>query len=126
MCYRFLDSSGAMGSYTNSRWADLTERSNDGSVGMQEITIDSTQWVDTLMAGASQLGIELSSEQALQLNQYALLILTWNRKINLTTITDPVQIAVKHFIDSIAPLAHLSQDGESSIWAPEAGSREFL
>lgn len=79
---------------------------------MQKIAIDSSQWTDMLVAGASQSHVALSSEQARQFNRYARLLLEWNRKINLTTITDPVQIAVKHFIDSVAPLDHLSKEGE--------------
>jgi 16S rRNA (guanine527-N7)-methyltransferase len=31
-------------------------------------------------------------------------LLIWNRKINLTAITRPEDIAVKHFIDAIAPV----------------------
>ena len=79
---------------------------------MQDIGIDTSQWTDMLMSGASQVGVELSWDQAAQFNQFARLLLAWNRKINLTAIVDPIQIAVKHFLDSVAPLSYLSTDGE--------------
>lgn len=74
--------------------------------------IESVQWVDMLMAGASQLNLNLSSDQTSQFQGHAQLLMQWNRKINLTAIADPVGIAVKHFLDSVAPLAHLSLSGE--------------
>ena len=33
---------------------------------------------------------------------HALELIRWNTKINLTAITDPLDVAVKHYIDSIA------------------------
>ncbi len=41
-----------------------------------------------------------------RLNTYARLLVEWNEKMNLTAITDPVGVAVKHFADSltVAPL----------------------
>lgn len=64
------------------------------------------------MDGADQLNLVLSNHQAAQFIAHARLLLAWNQKINLTAITDPVEVAVKHFLDSVAPLAHLSIKGE--------------
>ena len=46
----------------------------------------------------------LSEEQYAQLERYAELLVEWNEKMNLTAITDPEGIAVKHFLDCLAYL----------------------
>ena len=55
---------------------------------------------------AHQYGVEVSGETIEKLDIYARLLVEWNEKMNLTAITDPVGIAVKHFADSLtaAPL----------------------
>ena len=50
---------------------------------------------------ASLLGIELSAEQLLQFERLTQLLLTWNERMNLTAITDPAEIAVKHYLDAL-------------------------
>ncbi|MBL0715907.1 MAG: 16S rRNA (guanine(527)-N(7))-methyltransferase RsmG [Desulfosarcina sp.] len=34
----------------------------------------------------------------------------WNRRINLTAITNPEDIAIKHFLDAIAPIAAIPEE----------------
>ena len=51
----------------------------------------------------AQHKIDLSDEQLGQLDRYAELLVEWNQKMNLTTITDPQGILIKHFLDSILP-----------------------
>ena len=46
--------------------------------------------------------IKLSEEQFSQLERYFELLCEWNEKINLTAITDPKGVAVKHFADSLS------------------------
>ena len=46
--------------------------------------------------------ITLSEEQISQLERYYELLCEWNEKINLTAITDPKGVAVKHFADSLS------------------------
>ena len=41
---------------------------------------------------------------------HASALVEWNRKINLTAITDPVLIAIKHFLDAVLPLPHLPSE----------------
>ena len=50
--------------------------------------------------------IEVTDELYERLDIYARLLVEWNEKMNLTAITDPVGITVKHFADSLtaAPL----------------------
>ncbi len=75
------------------------------------IQIESAQWLDLVMEGAAQLHLDLSRRQAAQFAQHARMVLDWNRKVNLTAITDPVQMAVKHFLDALAPLARIPSQG---------------
>ena len=46
--------------------------------------------------------IKLNEEQLSQLERYYELLCEWNEKINLTAITDPKGVAVKHFADSLS------------------------
>lgn len=46
-----------------------------------------------------KMDIILSNRQAEQFYEYMLLLLDWNQKINLTAITEPNDIIVKHFVD---------------------------
>ena len=50
-------------------------------------------------------GIEITDEQMYRLGMYSELLVQWNEKINLTAITDPEGISVKHFFDSIYPFS---------------------
>lgn len=47
--------------------------------------------------------IEINEKQYEKFSLYAELLCEWNEKINLTAITDPEGIAVKHFFDSVYP-----------------------
>jgi len=66
--------------------------------------IGSTQWEDLIIDGAIALGIEVNRQHARQFAIHGIELIKWNKKINLTTITDPQEIALKHFLDSIAPV----------------------
>ena len=69
-----------------------------------------------LLESAQALGITLSEAQTDQFMQYLSLLLEWNEKMNLTAITDPVEVVQKHFIDCISVLPHLDlQGGETMI-----------
>lgn len=75
------------------------------------IKIGSHTWIDLVREGASRLGVSVNHDQAGQFAQHGLWLMEWNRRINLTAITDPVQIAAKHFLDAIAPLNHIPDQG---------------
>lgn len=53
---------------------------------------------------AKQNNINLPENAENHLTTYGNLLIEWNEKINLTAITDPADIVVKHFIDSISLL----------------------
>jgi 16S rRNA (guanine527-N7)-methyltransferase len=54
-------------------------------------------------------GIEITENQLEMFARYAELLLDWNKKINLTAITEKEDIAVKHFLDSITVLKYIKE-----------------
>lgn len=50
------------------------------------------------------VGLELSSAQCGAFECYQRALIEWNDKINLTAITDPEEIEIKHFLDSLTCL----------------------
>lgn len=48
-----------------------------------------------------KLQIELNEEQIGKFYDYMNLLIEWNEKINLTAITEPKEIIIKHFVDSL-------------------------
>jgi len=40
-------------------------------------------------------------DQVLQIQQYIKILLTWNEKVNLTAIRDPLEILYRHFCESM-------------------------
>lgn len=50
---------------------------------------------------SNEIGIFLKEKQINQFYTYMNLLLEWNKKINLTAITKPEEVILKHFIDSM-------------------------
>ena len=50
------------------------------------------------------LGIRLDPGQIRAFERYTELLLEWNERFNLTAITDPQEIIIKHYADSCGPL----------------------
>lgn len=61
---------------------------------------------------AGEIGISLEEEQIKQFYQYMKLLLEWNEKINLTAITKPEDIILKHFIDSLTITKHIPKNAK--------------
>ena len=49
----------------------------------------------------NEIGLEFTEEQLDKFFKYMNLLLEWNKKINLTAITEPEEVILKHFIDSL-------------------------
>lgn len=45
--------------------------------------------------------LQVNDEQVQQIQQYTSLLLTWNDKLNLTAIRDPLEILYRHFCESM-------------------------
>jgi 16S rRNA (guanine527-N7)-methyltransferase len=72
--------------------------------------IDFLSWKKLITDGAQLLGIPVSVEETGLFASHASELLIWNRKVNLTAITDPLEMAVKHFLDSIAAVPIVGPD----------------
>lgn len=67
---------------------------------------------DRLVAWGEENNLEITGRQADQLDRYAQLLVEWNEKMNLTAITDPEGVLVKHLMDSLTVLRSLPAAGE--------------
>ncbi|MDP2862264.1 MAG: 16S rRNA (guanine(527)-N(7))-methyltransferase RsmG [Desulfobacterales bacterium] len=65
--------------------------------------IGSAEWENIIISGAKFFDVNVGLKEVRQFSIHAGELLKWNLKINLTAITDPFEVAVKHFLDSIAP-----------------------
>ncbi len=66
--------------------------------------------MEKLKSGAQKLGLHLSPEQLEQFEIYYQELIDWNRKINLTSITDYEEVQVKHFLDSLTVTLAIKQE----------------
>jgi len=71
-------------------------------------------WLAILRNGAADLGLALNEEQEALFARYLALLLECNARVNLTAITDPHEVAAKHFVDSLAI---------ETVWRPLPGDR---
>lgn len=62
-----------------------------------------------LIEKAKKVNIEIDNKKEEQFYKYMELLLEWNEKINLTAITEPNDIILKHFIDSITINKYIEQ-----------------
>jgi len=69
--------------------------------------IASTAWKETIVAGARELDIHVRPGQVDQFARHASILKEWNQKINLTTIVDPLEMAIKHFLDAVLPCYYI-------------------
>ena len=58
----------------------------------------------------NEFDIKINDEQIKSFEKYMNLLLEWNEKINLTAITQPEEIKLKHFVDSLTVLKYINED----------------
>lgn len=68
-----------------------------------------------LQKEAQTLGVPLSDAALERFGRYAALLVDWNTRMNLTAITDPEAIVIKHFLDSLTLLAALPLEAGTSL-----------
>lgn len=61
-------------------------------------------FTEALKQAAQDFGITMTEDQLSAFTTYYELLVEWNEKINLTAITEPQEVAVKHIIDSLSCL----------------------
>lgn len=67
-------------------------------------------------------GIELTTKQLDQFHTYYELLVEWNKKMNLTSITDREEVFLKHFYDSITVSFYTNFTKETSLCDVGAGA----
>lgn len=68
-----------------------------------------------LKASAAAYGVNLNDTALDRFDQYAELLVSWNEKINLTAITEPDEIVMKHFVDSLVVLSKVDLPKGASL-----------
>ena len=66
-------------------------------MGTQEANIK----LNLLLEGCRQLGISIDQHQEQQFSRHYTTLADWNKRINLTSITDPEAVQTLHFLDSL-------------------------
>ncbi len=66
--------------------------------------------LERLQSGAAALGCQLSPAQLSLFHQFRVALLEWNERINLTSIVDPDEVEMRHFLDSLTVLAAIEHD----------------
>jgi 16S rRNA (guanine527-N7)-methyltransferase len=57
--------------------------------------------VETIQRAMSEFQLSVNSEQILMIQHFIGMLLTWNEKVNLTAIRDPLEILYRHFCESM-------------------------
>lgn len=70
---------------------------------------------DFLKTEAEKMGITLDSSALKRFDLFAERLVSWNQKMNLTAITQPEDIVIKHFLDSLSPLSHISLENGAKV-----------
>lgn len=65
--------------------------------------IGSSEWSKFIIDGAAGFHLDLDRHHTDQFVVHAIELLQWTKKINITNIIEPLEIAVKHFLDSLIP-----------------------
>ena len=73
---------------------------------MEVLTINNRE---TLQKGIEELNLTADNKQLNLFMDFMDLMLDWNKKINLTAITEPYEVITKHFIDSLTPLKYIEK-----------------
>ena len=68
-----------------------------------------------LKEGLLKEGFEISEKQENNFSVFSSLLVEWNKKMNLTAITDPEGISIKHFLDSTIPILNINIPLKSKI-----------
>lgn len=67
---------------------------------------------EVLLQGCQEAGLGISEKQLASFERYGELMVEWNEQVNLTAITDPEGIALKHFLDSLLCFKYVDLNGE--------------
>lgn len=75
-----------------------------------EVKMDNKDFFKELLSQAQKIEIELNEEQIDIFYRYKQLLIEWNKKMNLTAITETKDIILKHFIDSLTIMKYIKEN----------------
>jgi 16S rRNA (guanine527-N7)-methyltransferase len=79
--------------------------------------------VEKLISGAAKLGLSINQVQLEKFNIYYQELLEWNRRMNLTRITDYEEVQIKHFLDSATVTLALERHADpNSLYIIDVGT----
>ncbi len=70
---------------------------------------------ELLVTSCKQMGIDITEEACGRFDKYAELLVDYNERVNLTAITAPDDIVIKHFVDSICLTKYVDIKGKRLI-----------
>lgn len=70
------------------------------------------EFKELMKSNLKELNIELSQKQLEQFYNYMNILIKWNEVMNLTNITEPVEIIQKHFVDSLTILKEIGNSSK--------------
>jgi len=80
-----------------------------------DMEIGSDKWKEAIFSGADTFDIQIDSGKMDQFAAHSLELIRWNKKTNLTAICKPLEIAVKHVLDSIIPSLMIPRDTKTLL-----------
>lgn len=72
--------------------------------------MEEKEFIEQFTQKGDMMQISMNEEKAKSFYQYMQLLLEWNEKMNLTAITNPKEIILKHFIDSLTILPYIQEN----------------
>jgi 16S rRNA (guanine527-N7)-methyltransferase len=67
-------------------------------------------WKETIKRGGKSFGLNLDPDHLDAMALQGTQLIKWNKKFNITSITEPGEMATKHFIDSLAIVPHIPEN----------------
>ena len=77
--------------------------------------IGTNEWSSFLVDHAKKIGIDFDHTQNRLFSLHAVELIKWNQKINLTTLTNPIEVASNHFLDSLIPARFIPPHSEKLL-----------
>ena len=78
--------------------------SRNASANIRNVGAGLVPALKPFIEGLNKLGLELTEQQSQQFLRYQQELLDWNSRVNLTSITNPEEVMIKHFLDSLSLL----------------------
>jgi 16S rRNA (guanine527-N7)-methyltransferase len=77
--------------------------------------VEHESWQSLLIKGGSAFEIQLDDQMLDKFSRYLKELRRWNEKVNLSALECPEEIAIKHFLDSLAGLKALTRRGTTVL-----------